>query len=49
MGGHPDAVVQIKTKTIAAIVGMETVLGYLRRKDRKDRVTTVFGKVKVME
>ena len=24
MGGHPDAVVQIKTKTIAAIVGMET-------------------------
>lgn len=40
---------QIKTKTTAAIVGMETGgLGNFRRKDRKDRVTPVFGKGEVM-
>lgn len=50
MGGNPKAVVQIKTKTTAVIVVMEIGdLGYFRRKDRKDRVTTVFGNVEVME
>ena len=50
MGVHPNTVVQIKTKTTAAIVGMETGgLGNFRRKDRKDSVATVFGKVEVME
>ena len=50
MGGNPNAIVQIKTKTTAMIVGMEIGdLGCFRRKDRKARLTTVFGNVEVME